>query len=269
MSRHLLLASLLAVALVAGCTSDMGGNDPTPATGTTTTPTGATPGSGSSMAVTVGTDAAFPPFEELSANGSFEGFDIDVMNEIARRNGWTVTFQNLPFDTLVQSVQNGQVDLAISAMSITDERSQVVDFSLPYYEANQSAAVRASDTNSYSSIESMKGKSLRFGAQSGTVGADIIVEEFGESSIRRYDTYPAAIQALKANEVDVVIMDAPAQNEAAKTDSAIKVVFEFSVGDVYGIAMQKGSDHRNAVNDAIEAMQDDGTLAQLREKWGI
>lgn len=266
--RTLFATLLLLAAALAGC-AEPGSGTPTPAT-TAGTPTGTlTPPGGGGESFTVGTDAAFPPFEELAQNGSFEGFDIDVMREIARRNGWTVTFQNLVFDTLIPSLQNGQIDLAISAMSINANRSALVDFSVPYYEANQSVAQLASDSQTFRSLDDMREEDIVFGAQSGTVAVDIIGAEFPDAELKRYDTYPLALQALKAGEVDVVMMDAPAQKEAAGSDSSIKVSFEFSVGDVYGIALPKGSEHLDAVNDALEAMQDDGTLAALREKWGL
>lgn len=262
LSRRLLATLLLASLVLAGCAQQEGdGGD------------GGAGGDDAQTRFIVGTDAAFPPFEEIAANGSFEGYDIDVMDEIARRNNWTIEYRNLAFDTLIQSLQNEQIDMAISAMSINANRSQVVDFSIPYYEANQSIMQLIADVNTYTALEDMKGKDLRFGVQSGTVAADIVEAEFtsqGDGELKRYDTYPLALQALKTKEVDVVMMDAPAQREAAKTDPLVKVAFEFSTGDIYGIAITKGDTATlTKVNDALEAMQDDGTLAQLRQKWAI
>lgn len=260
LSRRIVAALLFAALALSGCAQE-GGNG------------GGGGGDEAQTSFVVGTDAAFPPFEEVAANGSFEGFDIDVMDEIARRNGWTIEYRNLAFDTLIQSLQNEQIDMAVSAMSINANRSRVVDFSIPYYEANQSIAQLAVDINAYDSLADMKGKDLRFGVQSGTVAADIVEAEFtskGDGELKRYDTYPLALQALKTKEVDVVMMDAPAQREAAKSDPLVKVAFEFSTGDIYGIAITKGDTATlGKVNDALEAMQDDGTLARLRAKWGI
>ncbi|HWH08008.1 MAG TPA: transporter substrate-binding domain-containing protein, partial [Candidatus Thermoplasmatota archaeon] len=222
----------------------------------------------------VGTDAAFAPFESVASNGTIEGFDIDVIQEVARRNGWTLTIENRGFDTLIPSLQSGDIDIAISAMSINENRSRIVDFSTPYYEANQSVMQRAIDvTNNYTKLDDLRGKNLRFGAQGGTVAVDIIEAEFvskNDGTLKRYDTYPLALQALKTNEVDVVMMDAPAQREAARSDPLVKFAFEFSTGDIYGIAVKKGDDATLAkINDALEAMADDGTMAALREKWGV
>lgn len=219
----------------------------------------------------IGTDAAFPPFEDVdTTTGEFVGFDIDVMNEIGKRAAFTPKFENLGFDPLIPALQNGQIRAAISAMSITPVRSEKVDFSIPYYEANQSASVRDDDAGKYASLASMKDKGLKFGAQRGTVGADKITEEFGEAALTTYDTYPLAIEALKRGDVDAVIMDAPAQKEAAKGDSGIVVAFEFSVGDVYGIPVKKGDTVLLArINTALASMFADGTMQTLRAKWGI
>ena len=263
----LLLALVLTAGALAGCAQN-GGDDGD-----------GTPGGGDGddaprTSFKVGTDAAFPPFEDVAANGTIEGFDVDVMQEVARRNGWNVTFENRGFDTLIPSLQSGDVDIVISAMSINENRSQSVDFSTPYYEANQSVMQRAIDvTSNYSKLDDLRGKNLRFGAQSGTVAVDIIEAEFtskNDGTLKRYDTYPLALQALKTNEVDVVMMDAPAQREAARGDPLVKFAFEFSTGDIYGIAVQKGdADTLAKINDALEAMESDGTLARLRETWAV
>lgn len=270
--RILLLALALAAGAMAGCATNdggTGGGGTTPTDGTTTTPQ---PDDDGPRAVTVGTEAAFPPFEDIDENGDFVGFDIDIIREVASRAGWEIEIENLGFDTLIPSVQNGQIDAAISAMSITEARSEVVDFSIAYYEANQSIMQLASDEETFTSLDDLRGQNLRFGVQSGTTAVDIVEAEFtsqGDGEIKRYDSYPLAIQALKTGDVDVVMMDAPAQREAASTDSELRVAFEFSTGDQYGIAVAKGSELLDEINDALEAMFDDGTLAELREKWGI
>ncbi len=267
-----MLALVLAVGSMAGCATSDDGDAPatSPTLTTGTSPTPITPGP---VKMVVGTEAAFPPFEDVDLTGEFVGFDMDVIREIAKRAGWTLEIKNLGFDTLIPSVQNGQIDMAISAMSITAARSETVDFSLAYYEANQSISQASLDSRDFSSLDDLRGLGLRFGVQGGTTAVDIVEAEFTskeDGTIKRYDSYPLAIQALKTGEVDVVMMDAPAQREAASSDPTIKVSFEFTTGDVYGIAVQKGAAAKlDAINDALEGMQDDGTLAQLRAKWGI
>ena len=85
--------------------------------------------------IKVGTSADFPPFEYME-NDKMLGFDIDLMNYIAARIGYGVEFVNMPFDKLIPAVVNGEVDCAISAITATDERESVVDFTRPYLTAN-------------------------------------------------------------------------------------------------------------------------------------
>jgi len=270
--RPLLLACVLLAGLFAGCADN--GDSPstttTPGTGGTpsTTPT-TTPAGGSGGSYIVGTDAAFPPFEDIAANGSYEGYDIDVMEEIARRNGWTIEWRNVAFDVLIEQVRQGQLDMAISAMTIRPDRAEIIDFSLPYFVAeNQAVTKRADDTRQLAALEDLAG--LRVGVQSGTTGQFYMEDEFGDAEVVRYDTYPLALQALRVGAVDVVVMDAPAQERAAADDAAIEVAFLFEVNEEYGIAVRKGnSELLDQINDALLAMTDDGTITTLRTKWGV
>ncbi|MEJ5228363.1 MAG: transporter substrate-binding domain-containing protein, partial [Pseudothermotoga sp.] len=92
--------------------------------------------------VTVGTSADFPPFEYME-NGQFVGFDMDLMREIAKLAGFELKFVDMSFDSLIPALRAGQVDVVAAAMTITDERKQVVDFSQPYWTADQSIIVKA------------------------------------------------------------------------------------------------------------------------------
>ena len=97
-------------------------------------------GQGGGEDVTVASDIAYPPFE-FEKNGEPTGFDIDLMDEIGRRAGFTPEYQNVTFDGIIGGLANNQYDAVISAMTITDERAQRVDFSDPYFNADQSLLV--------------------------------------------------------------------------------------------------------------------------------
>ncbi|MFN6991886.1 MAG: transporter substrate-binding domain-containing protein, partial [Fervidobacterium sp.] len=90
----------------------------------------------------VGTEPTFPPFEFVDEKNQVVGFDIDIANELAKRLGVKVEIVNLPFDSLIPALQQGKVDIIIAGMTITEERAKVVDFSKPYFEANQAIVVR-------------------------------------------------------------------------------------------------------------------------------
>ncbi|MDY4395410.1 transporter substrate-binding domain-containing protein, partial [Bacillus thuringiensis] len=89
----------------------------------------------------VATDITFAPFEFQDASGKFVGIDIDLINEIAADQNFTVTIKPLGFDAALQAVQANQADGVIAGMSITDERKKVFDFSDPYFESGVQMAV--------------------------------------------------------------------------------------------------------------------------------
>lgn len=219
--------------------------------------------------IVVGTDAAFPPFENLNpTTNAYEGFDMDLMREIGKRLGKDVEFKNLGFDPLIPALQNGQIDAAISAMSITDARKLQVDFSDPYYLANQSGLVKKEST--IASAADANKASVKIGVQRGTVGQSVAENMSNDPQVSAFDTYPAAVAALKAGQVDVVLMDRPAQVEQAKTDSAVKVSFDIFTDDNYGIAVKKGNVALlNDLNTQLAAIKRDGTMKTLMEKWSV
>ena len=162
-------------------------------------PEGGTRGTGGGLVV--GTEASFPPFEDVDpATGDFVGFDIDLARAIAQRMNRTVEFRNLGFTALIPSVQSGQIDMAISAMTVNEERQQQVDFSLPYYTANQSVAVRASEEG-IRAAEDLANRTI--GVQLGTTAEGWLVEnlvakgQLRNASIQRYESFPLAVQALE------------------------------------------------------------------------
>lgn len=221
--------------------------------------------------IRVGTDVPFVPFETFNTSSNdYEGFDIDLMREIGKRAGFTPQFETRTFATLIPSLESGDIDAAISSMSINAEREEQVDFSIPYYEANQSVLVRAADDGKYGDLESMKGKGLKFGVQTGTVGEAEAVEAFGNASVLRYETYDVMLSALKSSAVDALVMDLPQQKSAASQDNAVVIAFDFNVDDVYGIAVKKGNAVLLAkINTALTSMFADGSYDDLREKWDV
>ena len=118
--------------------------------------------------IIVGSETTFPPFE-FEENGEKIGFDMDIIRAIGEVQGYEVEIKYQPFDSLITALQSGHIDCAVSAMSITLERLEVVDFSELYFDAGLIIAVR-SDEQNINSIDDLAGKKLA--AQIGTIGAD-------------------------------------------------------------------------------------------------
>lgn len=222
----------------------------------------------------VGTEAAFPPFEDVdAATGRIVGFDADLMRAIGQRMNRTVELRNLAFTALIPSLQNGQIDLAISAMTINEERLQQVDFSIPYYTANQSVAVPRGATGIRNASD-LEGK--RVAVQLGTTAEAWLVEnlvgpgKMRNESVLRFESFPLALEAMLRGDADAVMMDAPAVKAAAKQRGTLQLAFEISTGENYGIAVQKGdSALLLAVNQALRDLAASGELQRLKETWSI
>ncbi|WP_228021693.1 basic amino acid ABC transporter substrate-binding protein [Vasconcelosia minhoensis] len=250
-----------AALLLAAC----GGEEPAATSDDSAASDPATAETASGDTWTVGTEPAFPPFESQDADGELEGFDIDIMRAIGEQAGAEVEFSSLPFDGLIPALQNGSVDAAISAMTITEERAQTVDFSRPYFKAGLAIAVEEENTE-IQSFEDLQNK--RIAVQLGTTGAEEATKIEG-AEISQFDSAPLALQELANGNVDAVINDAPVTLDAINSGniSGLKVVGELLTEEYYGIALPQGSENVEAVNAALGEIIENGTYAEIYQKW--
>jgi ABC-type amino acid transport substrate-binding protein len=212
-------------------------------------------------AITAGSDIPYKPME--FGQPPYEGFDIDIVNEIAKRIDTKVTFKKTPFDTIFRDLAQGKFGMVASSATITKERLQQVDFSDPYFPADQSMLVtKDSDIKVPSDMD---GKVV--GVQAGTTGEIWVKENVKAKSVRPYDLVDDAFNALAAGQVDAVVADFPVAKEAADAKSTLLIVTQIPTGEQYGIAFQKGSKLAGPVNDAISEMKDDGTYTTIYKKW--
>lgn len=256
--RHWLLGLGLSLSLVACSGGEAENGEPSAATDE--------PAEGETIGVlTVATEPAFPPFEYQAENGELEGFDIDLMTAIGETAGLEVEFESLPFDGIIPALQAGTVDAAISGMTITEERLQTVDFSRPYIKAGLAIAVQEDNTE-IKSLEDLEDKTIA--VQLGTTGADQAAEVPG-AKISTFDSAPLALQELANGNADAVINDAPVTLDAIASGNidGLTVVGELLTTEFYGIALPKGSENLAVVNDALATMIEDGTYAEIYEKW--
>jgi len=224
-------------------------------------------GGGGGEQITVASDIAYPPFE-FAKNGEPVGFDIDLMNEIAERANLQVEYQNVTFDGIIPGLGNRLYDAAISAMTITPQREKKVDFSDPYFNADQSLMVR--NDSDIKSVDDIGDGTV--GVQLGTTG-ELKAKELKKQGtitgeIRTFDTIPEAFTALENGQIQAVINDFPVSAYEAKTGGdSLEVVQTIPTGEQYGIAFPTGSDLVGPVNKALEDIKKDGTYARIYEKW--
>jgi len=231
------------------------------------------PAAGASAAAarvySVGTDAAYAPFESQNEKGEIVGFDIDIVRAVAQKAGFEVTFVNTPWEGIFNALKQGDRDLLVSSITITDERKQSMDFSAPYFDAHQLIAVKSD--SKVARFDDLK--NLRVGVQTGTTGDETISKLQGKNStnIKRFESTPLALKELEAGGIDAVVADNGvvvnyvANNAASKFRTVNDPAF---VPEQYGIAVRKGNAELLAkVNQGLAAIRADGTYDRIYAKY--
>jgi polar amino acid transport system substrate-binding protein len=216
--------------------------------------------------IRIATDATFPPFEMVDeASKELTGFDVDLMKAIAENAGFQYEFVNLPFDPMLAGVAECQYDMAIAAITITDERKAQFLFSDPYIDAGQIIIVKGDD-NSITSKSDLSGKTI--GAQLGTTG-EIEAQAIEGITYKPYDTYDLAFLDLANGQIDAVIADYPtALGFIAQNPEKLKTVGEKFTNESYGIAICKDrSDLLEKINPALQAVKNAGVIEDLAAKY--
>ena len=203
------LLTLLIVAsmVLAGC-----GGSATPAAPAAEAPAAAP--AATMTTIKVGTNAEYQPFEFIGADGKITGFDVDLLNAAAAAGGLGVDLVNTKWDGIFVALASGEFDAVISAVTITPERAEVVDFTDAYFNAGQAIAVRADNTDINSEAD-LDGKSV--GVQIGTTG-DIYLTDNTKANVQRFEENPLALQALANKDVDAVVADSPTQADSIKAN---------------------------------------------------
>lgn len=189
-----------------------------------------------------GIDANFPPFAYVDKTGAADGFDVEVMNWIAADLGMEVTHQPTDWSGIIQSLMTGKVDIVASGMSITEQRSKMVDFSKPYWVIKQ--LIVAKKESALTPEEVMKGGKT-VGVQQGTSDAKWLKDHAGKDgynyTLRYYNSSPLAVEDILNGRIDAAIMnDAPAKDAVSK--KAVKIVGDAGMpAEEFGYAVKKGN----------------------------
>lgn len=213
----------------------------------------------------IGTHATYPPFEFTKANSEeIQGFDYDLMEAIAKRIGYTISWKNMSFDGIVPALQSGQLDGAIAAMNITPARSKVVDFSDAYYET--SSVVVHLKGNDITTVAALENKNI--GVQIGTAEADM-AKKIAGAKVKEFNNIPDALNDMKIEGVDAVLVDKPIALYYSKQDSDKFEIFQFDDKSApLGIAISKKQGELvPKINKALADMKADGEYQKIVDKW--
>lgn len=213
--------------------------------------------------LTFGTNAEFPPFEFVAGTGvidQYDGIDMAIAKQIAEDNGMTAAVENMEFDSLLVALQNGQIDAAIAGMTVTDERKEAVDFSVPYYTATQVMIVK--EDSDIAAAADMADKKIC--VVQGYTG-EICVNDMGYP-YEAFKKGTEAVMELVNGKCDVVVIDSATAQKYVDDNEGLKIVEDADAfeSEEYAVAVRKGNTALlDMINSAIEAKLADGTISAL------
>ena len=267
-----MLAALAMVAAACGGGTAATTVAPTETTATSTETT-ASSGTGElpdldGQAITVAVENAYLPFNFIDeATGEPAGWDYDAVGAICERLNCVPEFVETAWDGMIIAVSEGQFDMAADGITITEERSEQVDFSDGYISVEQRLMTRL-DEDRFATIDEFTAGDFVVGTQTGTTNYDVAVERFGADRIEAYEQFPFAVQALINGDVDAVIIDDTAgQGYVGENAEDIALMAGSLSSDELGFIFPKGSELVAAFNAAMVAMEADGTLADINATW--
>lgn len=218
--------------------------------------------------VTVGVENAYLPFNFIPEGETEpQGWDYDAWRDICERLNCEPAFVESAWPAVIDQVAAGELDTAADGISITDERKEIVDYSDPYMVVEQKFVKQLGDDR-FQSADDVIDSDAVVATQVGTTNFELAVELVGEDRIQAFDQFGLAIQALIAGDVDVVIIDdAAGLGYIGENADQIETIDDPLQSDPLGFIFPKGSDLVDPVNQALAAMEEDGTLEELGVKW--
>ena len=215
-------------------------------------------------------DMAYPPLESIPAGSSDpEGFEIDMMNAVAKKLGLQMKW--LPatkFDTIIPLIkQGGKADVGVSAFTITDERSQEIDFTDSYLDSNQGLVTpkAAGET----SREKLNVAGTQIAVQSGTTGESWVRENLPQATCVPLDDAIQALTGVQTGLYAAAVADLPVMSYlCTQSYTSLQVSIEIPTGEQYGIVVSKDNTKlKQDINKALADIEADGTMGSLKQKW--
>ena len=220
------------------------------------------------MHIVIATDATWPPMEMVAENKEIVGFDIDLMKAAAEAGGFTVEFQNTAWDGIFAGLAAGEYDAVMSSVTITEDRKETMDFSVPYINAGQVLIVPMG-TSGVTTLADLNGKTAA--AQIGTTGS-FEIEKVAGVELKTYDEIGLAFEDMANGRVDAVVADTPVAADFALMNpnykDKFKIVGEPFTDEYYGVAVKKGNTEvLQTLNKGLNAVVDTDTYTKIEDKW--
>lgn len=221
-------------------------------------------GCSSEDTLVLGTNAYFPPYEYYD-NNEIVGVDMDIAKEVANRMGKKLVIEDMEFDTLIQAVTMNKVDVVFAAMTITEERQNLVDFTDSYATGVQDVIVLKD--SSINTIDDLNNAII--GVQQGTTGCIYAHDDFDTKTLE-FSRSTELLDALKSGKIDAVIIDNGPANTFVAEDEELRLLETHYVVESYAACVNKNNkDLLNEINLIIKEMQQDGTIDNILKKYGL
>lgn len=232
--------------------------------------------------LTMATNAAFKPFEYKEGN-KFKGIDVELAEAIANELGYRLVIDDMEFASVITSVSTGQADIALAALTVSEERSQHVNFSESYFEASQYVIVDV-DNSDFATAETAadveavinaKGNAAKIGVQTGTTGQyyaegdeDWGFDGFADAQTTGYDNGAQALTELKSGRINMIIIDEMPARAIVESNADVKLIEIPLTEEEYAIAVKKGDAKLLAdINAALTKFLSDGTFDDIVSKY--
>lgn len=224
--------------------------------------------------VLVGTSADYPPYEFVDDTGQKTGFDIDLMEEIAKRMGVKVEWVDMPFDSLIAAVKEGKIDMSISCFNYSEDRAKEVGFSKEYFTSEDSFIANKDFTGKIEKPEDVA--AFKLGVQSGTVQDTWIKENLidtkliSEESVQHYERVDQAALDLEAGRIDILMADYVPAKALLKAHDGFQMLYHeaiASAGPINIVLPFKDEKIKAEVDQTIDALLSEGVIDQLATKY--
>lgn len=224
-------------------------------------------GGGDSGTLTMATNAQFPPYEYYEGD-KVVGIDAEIAEAIATKLGKTLEIADIEFNSIIAGVQTGKYDIGIAGITVTDERKESVAFTDSYATGVQSVIVKEDSPITSPADLGADGATYTIGVQLSTTGDIYASDEFGEDRVQKFQTGADAVNALKADKVDCVIIDNQPANSYVTQNQGLKVLDTEYAVEEYAICTSKdNSELLNDINAALAELKADGTIDGIIAKY--
>ena len=216
----------------------------------------------------IASDATWPPLEFVDEAGELTGFEVELIQQIAEVTGTEIEVKNTAWDSIFAGLANGAYDGIASGVTITEDRKNIMDFADPFMNCGQVVIVPVE--SSITGVDDLIG--MKIGVQMGTTG-DIALDDYDVKK-SQYDEINLALIDLVNGNLDAAVCDSLVASEYVLQDSSysgiLKIVGEPFTTEEIAMCVQKGNTELLSIlNDGMKTLEENGTMTELKAKWGI